>query len=368
MNYKVEDIYRESGQFDKVVNIELRPDSESFKKYGKHITGLFIYTPKERKALQDTLATDYVGTDGKVRFNEILNALSEEQRFELIRYGIPNTDIKSISQSNIDKENLYAKIDLKSLPKPLEINVDFSDWDVDEMALSLYNQYIKNGYDLCPFENDENIALILLRLSDDNPQKQKLKQDFTDPNTGKLKSSIRLQYLSKKYATEAGLTEEENKELFQIMDEIGQERANILKSELEQSSEKYKELGMNSPENLAKLVALSSSFKPQRLTHNKKPVWWDYERFIHIYIRHVSEIQTGERFKSKTPFQYEFKDIQKLVINVLRTVEDEIQQHFEKNPEKPFKRHGEMSVYYEGDYYVIDIAPDGRLMAFYKKE
>lgn len=368
MDYTIEDIYRYSGQYDKVVTIEFKTNSESYKRYGNHITGIFLYTPKERKTLQEDISEEKdIRTDGYVKFKELLHNVPDEQREELLTKGLLNSDIHSILQFNTDTENVYAKQETKELPKPIEIKVDLSDWD-DSLTLGLYQQYMKTGYDLCPFENDENIALILMRLKDDNPKKQEIIDDFTDKNTGKLKSSIRFEYLKKKYVTPVGLSKEEKEDFDAILKEIAEYRAEILKSELQKSTEKFKEIGVNYPNNLAKLIALTSSFQSERLTHNKKPVWWDYERFIHIYIRHVSEIQTGERFEEKSVFQYKFKDIKRLVVNVLKTVQGEIQEHFEKSPDKPFKRHGEMSVYYEGDYYVIHVAPDGRLMAFYKKE
>lgn len=368
MDYSIEDIYRYSGQYDKVVTIEFKINSESYKRYGNHITGIFLYTPKERRTLQENISEENdIRTNGYVKFKELLKNVPEEQREELLTKGISSSDIHSILQFNTDTENVYAKKEIKELPKPLEIKVDLSDWD-DSLTLGLYQQYMKTGYDLCPFENDENIALILMRLKEDSPQKKKIINDFTDENTGKLKSSIRFEYLKKKFITTTGLSEDEKAEFNDILKEIAEYRAEVLKNELQKSTEKFKEIGVNYPNNLAKLVALTSSFQSERLTHNKKPVWWDYDRFIHIYIRHVSEIQTGERFEEKSVFQYKFKDIKRLVVSVLKTVQDEIQEHFEKTPDKPFKRHGEMSVYYEGDYYVIDIAPDGRLMTFYKKE
>lgn len=368
MNYSVEDIYNFSGQFDKVVSITFKPNSAGYVKYGQSITGMFVYTPNERTKLQQIVdESNDVKTDGYIRFNELLNNVSPELKGELLEKGVLNTDIQSILQGITNIENVYTKQEIRELPKPLEIKVDLSDWD-DNLTLGLYQQYMKIGYTLCPFENDENIALILMRLKDENPQKEKIINDFIDKETGQLKSSLRFQYLKKKFLTEAGLTDDETRDLESILKEIADYRANILKTELLRSTEKFKELGINYPDNLKRIIALSSSFQDERLTHNKKPVWWDYERFIHIYIRHVSEIQTGERFEKKTVFQYNIKDIRQLVIGVLKTIEDEIQEHFEKFPNKPFKRHGEMSVYYQGDYYVIDVASDGRLMAFYKKE
>lgn len=49
----------------------------------------------------------------------------------------------------------------------------------------------------------------------------------------------------------------------------------------------------------------------------------------------------------------------------LSSIQNEIQKHFEENSDKPFKRHGKMSYYFKGDYYVIHVEPDGRLMTYF---
>jgi hypothetical protein len=82
----------------------------------------------------------------------------------------------------------------------------------------------------------------------------------------------------------------------------------------------------------------------------------------------VNETNPGGTFENKTRFQYLIDDILDLIPRVLDVVEEEIQRHFVETPEQNFKRHGEMSVYYNGDYYAIDINPSGLLMTFYKRE
>jgi hypothetical protein len=83
-------------------------------------------------------------------------------------------------------------------------------------------------------------------------------------------------------------------------------------------------------------------------------------------MRHVRETKVGDRFVSKTVFPYQPKDILSLVKAVLRTISKEIDQHFEVNPKKNFFRKGTQALYYNGDYYGLYIAPNGRLETFYK--
>lgn len=51
MSYSLENIYRTVGKDDKVAALTLKPDSESYKKYGGEPTVVFIYTQREREKM-----------------------------------------------------------------------------------------------------------------------------------------------------------------------------------------------------------------------------------------------------------------------------------------------------------------------------
>ena len=69
-------------------------------------------------------------------------------------------------------------------------------------------------------------------------------------------------------------------------------------------------------------------FNDERLTHSKFPVWWDFERFIHVFFRHVEEMKFDDIYKDKDNFQYAMKDVTSLIEIVLKTIDKDIQSHF----------------------------------------
>ena len=366
MNYSIEEIFVLAGQFDKVVNVSFKFSSDSRKKYGDHITGEFIYTPEERGKLQKIVeGQDFPRTSGFVKFNSLLSELTMEQKKELKQSGINTEDIGSILQPSNNSINNYTNKETRSLPEPVEIKVDFRGVDKDALTINLYSRMISSGYKIIPYEQSQYYAAILNKHGD-NIKDDNFKEIIIDKETGEIKKDIRYAQLERKLYSEEGLTTEEKNEFEDLIEEIMKVRVSISLRELEKSTEKFKELGINYPKALNTVTTLMTYFKPKRLTHSRFPVWWDYERFLHIYLRHVKNTQIGERFSEKTPFQYAFKDILSLIETVLKQIEKEIEEHFTKNPAKNFKRHGSMSVYYNGDYYVIQIAPDGQLMTFYK--
>lgn len=365
MRYSVEDIYNYSGQYDRTVTISFTPNSVPYEKYGSYVVGTLYYTPKEREYLQNTInQDDYPQNDGIVKIDiSHSDNLSRELQDELKHKGVKASDIIEILQFNSPVENEYSKSELRRLPDPIEVKVDLSDTDEEEMFLWLNNSRLKNGYKLIPSEINRHNGIILRKYEDRMPPEDL--KNFLDKETGEIKDEIRYEYLKSKFFKDL-LNEDEKKEFEQKTGQIGKKRAEILSNELQRSSERFKEVGINYKEGLTLLMYLSTRFEDERLNAGKFPVWWDFERFLHIYMRHVGETQVGERFESKTVFQYKLKDVKKLVETVIKRIEDDIQEHFQERPDREFRRIGEMSVYYNGDYYAIQIAPDGRLMRFHK--
>ena len=365
MNYSIEDIYKYSGQFDKIASISFHYNSDAYNKFGSYVTGTFHYTPAEREELQELINQDeYERNDGIVKIEiSPYGELTNEQKNELKYDGIIASDISEILQFNAPVENEYSKTDLRRLPDPNIIKVDFSDTNEEELFLWLNNSRLENGYKLIPQEINRHNAIILRKYEDRISQEDL--ENFKNPETGEIKDEIKFEYLKSKFIKDL-INEEEKKELEERTSLIAEQRTEILKKELQRSSERFKEIGINYKDGLSLIMYLTSRFEDERLTDGKFPVWWDYDRFIHIYMRHVKETQIGDRFESKTVFQYKLKDIKRVVKTVLESIENEIQEHFAHNPEQEFRRIGEMSIYFKGDYYALQIAPNGRLVRFHK--
>ena len=366
MKYSIEEIFLKAGQFDEIVNVSFKHDSESNKLYGKHITGEFIYTPAEREILQEvTNKKNFALTYGYLKFNELVGDLPNDKKKLLKRNGFNAYDISHIIGPNRNLINNYSDKETRHLPKPIEINVDFSDIDQDDLTINTYSQMLSSGHILIADERDKYNAAILKKFGNNIP-KNEYNEIFVDASTGEIKKGIRYHYLERKNYSKEGLSTEEGIEYKEILDSILKERVSIAFEELKKSHENYIDIFIQYPKTINIITTLVANFKVERLLIGHFPIWWDFERFIHIYLRHVEEIQLGDRFITKTPFQYSLKDVKSLIVFVLRQIQKEIQEHFRKNPGKDFKRQGSMSIYYNGDFYTLHIAKDGRLMTFYK--
>ena len=366
MSYSSEQIYLLSGQFDKIVSVTFGYETNARKLYGDFITGEFIYSKEERIKLEEKLKQKPLpSTAAFIRFRGVLKSLSKNKREQLYNIGIYSSEIASILQSDHPEENKFTMEGIKELQPPIEIKIDSSGADADNSLLGLNNSRLKNGYNLIPDEIDQHNGIVLKKFKKQISESD-LKNHFIDQTTGKIKSNIYYHFLKRKFE-ESQLTSEEEKEFQEIFEARMKIRLQLIKSELKKATVKLKGLNLNFNKALANLLRISSSFEQQRLTNSKFPIWWDYERFLHVFMRHVKETQVGERFEEKTVFQYKLKDVKRLVEIVLKKVDIEIQKHFSSTPSLDFKRHGKMAAYYNGDYYNIHIEHTGRLMTFYKQ-
>lgn len=366
MNYSTETIYKNTGQFDKIVVVTFKFNSESFKRYGNYIVGKFYYTPKERTNIQQIIDSENSHTDGLVKFVASDSPkLSKENVDELAFSGLLASDIIEILQFEEVVENKFIKKDIRELPEPIKINSPFTEEDEEDLMLWLNGQRLKTSYRLIPEERHRHNA-VLFRKNEKAITKPEEVALFKDLNTGEIKPELKIYYLESKFKYDK-LSDDELTELKKLYEKKAGEKIEILSKELKKSSERWKEIGINYTTGVKILLHLSTNFETQRITNGKFPVWWDYEKFLHIFMRHVNETQVGERFGSKTVFQYKLKDIKDLIKIVLGKVEEEIIEHFMTKPGKDFIRIGERSVYYNGDYYSFHIDKNGRLMTFHKK-
>ncbi|MCP4553594.1 MAG: hypothetical protein GY834_16475 [Bacteroidetes bacterium] len=359
MKYSIEKIYKDYGQFDKIVTLSFFQESPSFNEYPDLMTGTFLYSPKESAQMEEMIQTD-ISTKGQIRFKEVLNEVNKDQKRNLIRNGINCDEISNIFfLPELNQENEYKSKGTRKLPKPNIIEIDVDDnFDYDSMLLNLNERKLSSGYILIPEETAENIGTKLICENKDIEEIEKENEE--------LKVPIKKHYLKNKLRRKKA-TEKEEKELRKIeSDEIAY-KISLLRTEIQKAGISIKNFEKIRPQ-IETLIPLLLEFKEKRLTHGKFPIWLNYERFLHIFLEHVNETNLGGNFRDKSRFQYLIDDIFRLIEIVLDSIEEEIQKHYTEKTGKNFKRHGEMAVAYKGDYYVIDINPEGLLMTFYKRK
>lgn len=363
MNFSYEEIYSMYGQYDTSVTLEFHIDCESYQKYGQSLTGTFKYTLEQRDEMEKVLKLEKIPRSKKRILFEpsiFLEQLTEEQKVDLDTIGIPNEDICSVSSVNKPRQNVFIQKGNKKLSKPLEIKINWSIKDTYGTMLGLYKTKLKNGILLTDIEKNDYFALRLYFEPETISKEER--EIICDRDTKEIRAVIQEKFLNIKWDIEGGLTDIEDKEHTKVMKLRWTNNIVILEKEIQRSGNNLKNLPI---EMQMKLIILSCMFKNEILLMWKKPIWWDIERFLHIYLRHIAELQPDGKFKDKTNFQYEYKDIRNLICRVIESVGNDIKEEFKANPSKNFNRQGRRAVYYNGNYYKVEIESSGRLLTFH---
>jgi hypothetical protein len=360
MNFSYEELYNMYGQYDKFLTLEFHINSEAYKLFGNSIMGPLKYTQDERSSLEQILKSKKnPRSDRRVKVSpSTFHELTDEQKVFLDRDGILCSDIRSTLSFNSPVNNLYSHSGKKKLPPKIPIQVNMSNKEGTELMFGLYKRKIADGYGFAPFEMDEYYGMLAYFHSDKLTQgdKEKIFQD----NSETMKSSIREPYLATKWHM-GTISDDEKQEIQELWKNKIEYNREVLEKEVERSTIKWSEIPLNI---LMRLLAVAGSFKDEVLLIGKKPIWWDIERFLHIMIRHASDLQIGEYVK-KTEFQYNYQDIRELIKNVLNSAEEDIEEEFKANPNRNYNRQGKRAVYYNGNYYKVEIEPSGRLLTFH---
>ena len=99
----------------------------------------------------------------------------------------------------------------------------------------------------------------------------------------------------------------------------------------------------------------------------KYPLFLDLKGYVHILLRHIEEARFKNKFENKTKFQYDEKDLEIVMSEVLSLVNKDYQEFRESYPAESFAKKDEDAYKFNGDYYAVIINPNGSIASFYKR-
>ena len=367
--FSVEELYAMYGQYDrKYISIEFHKFSESAAKFGRNIGGVLTYYKKEREELEDAISKENVPrTNGLVKIDcSKHEKLSDEQKKELIENGFVSGDIYEVLASNLPVAKSYNQTGIKEIPNTITVNVDPTDFDPNRAYLWLYGQRIKNGGILIEEEIAKFCGLSLY-LKPGSENYDYVKENGFDENGQKLPKVRFFELEAKLYATD--ITKEEILEFNEFLQARKVERIEAIKKEIKRSTNKrLEQFEEEYPDIYAELQKSRVQFETESLEHHEvvTPIYWDYEGFLHIYLRHCDELAIEGHFENKTKFQYTQKDIKRILKIAIEDLKPKINEKLKEG--KDFRIYGDRSLYFNGNHYSLHILADGRVAAFHPME
>ena len=357
-----EKIYEYAGAKDCVATLTL--SQESAEVYGESLTVVFVYYQKDRMALEkDRMALNDISN---VKAKELLGELDETLYTQLLKDGIPTKDIVEMLVGPASEENNTYGSSLLRNPKVLEIPFQ-SEGNGDDIFF-MYGalcHFIADGIELTPEEHNEYLAYKMVLEREKLTEKER--KEIFDENGAIVNQEVGYFWLLWKKDT-GKLTEKNKTDLMQLSQNRLANRFGIADKELQSMGLSFEKLVKSYPEKAALLFSKIISFHEHRYNVvGKHLLYMSFESFLHIYLRHVKELAVENQFGERSKFQLAEKDLKATMDIVLGALNDEYQTYKDEHPDNRFFRKGNMAYYYNGDYYDVDILPDGQIGSFYKR-
>lgn len=356
------EIYEYAGAKDCVATLTL--SQKSAKVFGESLTVVFVYYQKDRMTLEkDRMALNDIS---KVKAKELLGELDETLYAQLLKDGIPTKDIIEILVGPASEENNTYGSSLLRKPKVLEIPIEREGSGDDVyFRYGALCHFIADGIELTPEEHNEYLAYKMVLEREKLTEKER--EEIFDENGAIVNQEVGYFWLLWKKET-GKMTEKNKTDLMQLSQNRIANRFGLADKELRNMGLSFEKLVKSYPEKAALLFSKIISFHEHRYNVvGKHLLYMSFESFLHIYLRHVKELAVESQFGERSKFQLAEKDLKATMDIVLGALNDEYQTYKDEHPNNRFFRKGNMAYYYNGDYYDVDILPDGQIGSFYKR-
>lgn len=364
LNHSIENIYAQVGQYDRYAIFDFYFKSEAYLKYGGSVHGLIIYTPSERLKLEEAIMPgNNSNHDGTVRVDANNGDLFYH---ELKTVGFNASDVVRLSALDSGPVSKKYRADgIKEITNTINVSIPFSTDGPFALELYVLKKRISEGLPLLPFEERKYVGLDY--IVNPSPETSAKFNELLSRGSEHSDDAAIAVY-SYNYSIEKN-----NATVKQLLGAALKrrriKRINFISRHLGISSKVLDAFKLKDEKSWAELMSVILGFEPTpiQIWGWQHPVWWDFERFAHIYLRHYKNFFLEESSKGQgTNFQYHFKDIRRLIGIVIDRHKDEIEASLSQN--KPYNRYDDQGYYYNGDFYTFRIASDGKLMQFHPQE
>ncbi len=363
-NYTLEKIYDLVGRNDYTSTITFRSNSQSEKLYGNKLTIVFLYTQQEREGLENNIKKGVVGNHGYAKAKYLLFDLPDTKIKELEKVGVNSNDITDIEWlPYTEHRNTYGSKEKRHINT---IAIESKPCGYENDILWMYGAlktYKEKGIGLCPEEQTNYLAYKLIL----EPTKltEEEKADIYDAE-GKMNEEVAYVYLGFKCVT-LNISKEEIVDLMRLCQKRYTKRMGILNDRLKDIGCSIEKLKKTEPDKAYFLINAVRRFHEKRYnTYGKFPLYLNLEGFLHIYLRHVEDLQIGSQYAHKDKFQLYKKDIEAVISRVLHGINTDYQVYKSDHPTQRYGKYGKDSYYLLGDYYTIQVNEDGSIGTFYK--
>jgi len=367
MSYSLQGIFELVGKNDKVSVLNFYEGSNAFNTYGESITVVFDYSQDERDKWEARLVAGEKedGATGIVKARYLGIDLSEDLKRKLLEIGFDSNEILTLFPSPRPSENQYLSKGKRSMVKSnIKTVQEPRGEDIDWMCV-FNRRMVEEGVGLPPQSMHFYYACKIYYVWDEITAEDRAKMYDAD---GNLKSEIEFEFLIIKYQREE-ITQDEKLKASELLQRHKRQCVAVLEKYLQDAGTSLKKLAQKDANLAVELISRVVDFKQRHLNvRGRIPIYLDLDSYLHTYLRHVEEFQVSSHFANKDNFQWFEDDVLSVLGKVVLAINDNAQAYWEKNPGKAYSRHGKDKVYFEGDYYTVQIDGTGRISTLHKNK
>ncbi len=264
----------------------------------------------------------------------------------------------------------------KEVPYTIKLKVPYDRDIIEGLLFSRFEKIVRNGY-IFPMHDFYIYGAILIRLGilDELPSDYRnfIIQD------GKIRPEVLFQKIALAIEKEEKISEEEQNFYFSKKTEEALRRKEIIKIEIRRTGVNPTKVNIHNSLYYRELINIIREFSDFTLMDWYIPIVLTFEKFVHIYVKHVEETKFNDgQFKRRSFFDYKHTEILTLLKRIISAEEKDIQEHFfqnrisnetenqklSKDYHRGFKHYPPIT--FGGDIFRLSISKYGFIETFYQ--
>jgi len=203
----------------------------------------------------------------------------------------------------------------KEVPYTMNIQVPYDRDILEEVFFWRFEKIVKEGYNFAMHDFYLYSAILIrLDLLDKLPQNI---QDYILKD-GEIKPEILYQKIALAVEKGENITKEELDFYFKTKYEEAKRRKETVKKEIRRTGINPSKININNSHYFRELVKIIKEFSDLTLMDWYTPIVLTFERFVHIYIKHVEETKMNAgQFKKRSFFDYKHTQILTLIKRII---------------------------------------------------
>jgi hypothetical protein len=214
----------------------------------------------------------------------------------------------------------------REIPNLLKIEVPYDREIIEDMFLCRYNKIITEGYAFSYRDFDIFSAIMLRRHGIEGIPEAIRKYAIKD---GKIIDRVRFEMIALGVEQFEEVNEDDMDFYIKKLYQRAIERKQIVKKEIGRVINNARKITLKNSAYYRELLNIVKEFNDLTLIDWFIPIKLTFEKFVHIYVKHVEETKFGEgQFKKRSFFDYKHTEILSLLKSILRQEEQDIKDHF----------------------------------------